>query len=253
LIGFASSGDQKGMAAMPIDPAALAQSIGALPPPDLRDGFVRALQQVTDAAKTLFGAQAAGLMLADAEGTLRWAAASDQHAQTIQAGQEQLAQGPCATAFAQHAPAAARDAASDPAYRELAGLLADVGVRAALSVPVEVDGGLIGTLDVYLAQPHDWDASEVAALQTYAGVVGNLLASAAAAQVQGRLAARLQTALDHRVLIEQAKGVVMAREGVDAQAAFERLRTRARSSRRTVVAVAREVLAERLDGSRPRP
>src|SRR5213596_1893601 len=38
-----------------------------------------------------------------------------------------------------------------------------------LSVPVQVGGGLVGTLDVYVADPRDWDDSAMAALETYAG------------------------------------------------------------------------------------
>jgi len=57
------------------------------------------------------------------------------------------------------------------------------------------------------------------------------------------LARQLQVALEHRVVIEQAKGALMARELVDAATAFERLRRVARSGQRTVAEVAREVLA----------
>ena len=66
---------------MPIDPTELANSIGALDP---ERGLARTLQQVTDGAKRLFRADAAGLMLIDQEGQLRWASASDQTAQTLE-------------------------------------------------------------------------------------------------------------------------------------------------------------------------
>jgi len=237
---------------MPIQPAALAASIGTLPSLDVEHGFARTLQQVVDAAKTLFHADAAGLMLADADGALRWASATDSAAQAIETGQEHLAQGPCQTAFTQQAPAALRDATLDLVYLELTAVLLAEGVRAGLSVPVEVEGGPIGTLDVYARAPRDWDASEVAALQTYAGLVGSLLASAAAAHVQGRLAGQLQTALEHRSVIERAKGLLMGRDGLDGSVAFERLRRSARSSRRTVPEIAREVLAQGQNGQRPR-
>jgi AmiR/NasT family two-component response regulator len=55
-------------------------------------------------------------------------------------------------------------------------------------------------------------------------------------------ATQLQTALDSRVLIEQAKGVLMASEKVDAQTAFNRLRRQARNTRRPLPEVAREVI-----------
>jgi GAF domain-containing protein len=180
-------------------------------------------------------------MLVDAEGALRWASASDQTAQSVEDGQERLAQGPCAVAFSQRLPAAIRNLQLEPDWQEFTQVLVSQGISAALSVPVELDGGVIGTLDIYARNPRDWDPSEVAALQAYAGLMGSLLMAAVTAQVKGRLADQLQAALEHRWLIEQAKGVIMGREEVDAQAAFERLRRAARSSTRRLADVAREV------------
>jgi GAF domain-containing protein len=180
-------------------------------------GLAPTLQQVTDGAKQLFRADGAGLMLVDAEGQLRWASASDQAAQTVEDEQERLAQGPCAVAFSQRLPAAIRDLRTEPDWQEFTQVLVSEGICAALSVPVELDGGVIGTLDSYARQARDWDPSEVAALQAYAGLVASLLMAAVAAQVKGRLADQLQAALAHRWLIEQAKGVIMGREELDAK------------------------------------
>ena len=228
---------------MPIDPSNLAKSIGALGSLDPQRGLAPALQQVTDAAKQLFRADGAGLMLVDAEGQLRWASASDQTAQTLEDSQERLAQGPCAVAFSQRLPAAIRDLQQEPDWQEFTPVLVSEGICAALSVPVELDGGVIGTLDIYTRNPRDWDPSEVAALQAYAGLVASLLSAAVTGQVKGRLADQLQAALAHRWLIEQAKGVLMGREELDAQAAFERLRGAARSSTRRLADVAKDVTA----------
>jgi GAF domain-containing protein len=228
---------------MPIDPTDLAKSIGALGTLDPERGLAPTLQQLTDAAKQLFRADAAGLMLIDAEGALRWASASDQTAQTVEDGQERLAQGPCAVAFSQRLPAAIRNLGLEPDWQEFTQVLVSEGVCAALSVPVELDGGVIGTLDIYAGTARDWDPSEVAALQAYAGLVASLLSAAVTAQVKGRLADQLQAALEHRWLIEQAKGVLMGREDLDAQTAFERLRGAARSSTRRLADVARDVTA----------
>jgi GAF domain-containing protein len=236
---------------MPIDPTELAKSIGALGCLDPERGLARTLQQVTDGAKQLFRADAAGLMLVDAEGQLRWASASDQTAQILEDEQERLAQGPCAVAFSQRLPAAIRDLQQEPDWQEFTQVLVSEGISAALSVPVELDGGVIGTLDIYTGGPRDWDPSEVAALQAYAGLVASLLMAATTAQVKGRLAEQLQAALEHRWLIEQAKGVIMGREQLDAQAAFERLRRAARSSTRRLADVAKEVTAgQRLPADR---
>jgi GAF domain-containing protein len=119
----------------------------------------------------------------------------------------------------------------------------EVQIRSGLSVPVELGGGPIGTLDVYAADPRGWDDTEVTALQAYAGVVASLLLAGAKAELSGALADQLQTALDSRGLIERAKGALMERERLDEQEAFTHLRRAARSSGRKLSQVAGEVAA----------
>ena len=72
--------------------------------------------------------------------------------------------------------------------------------------------------------------------------MASLVRAAAAARVKGKLAEQLQWALEHRILVEQAKGVLMEREGLSPTAAFERLRTTARSLGRPVGELASIVL-----------
>jgi GAF domain-containing protein len=227
---------------MPIDPAHLARSLGALDTVDLAQGLARTLQQVLRSAKTLLDADRAGLMLVDQAGALRWASASDRAVEAHEGDPDRLAQGPCTTAFAQRAPAAVPELSAEPGRPALAQVGIEDGNHGALSVPVQVGGGPVGTLDVHVTAPREWDDSETAALQTYAGLVASLLTAAVTARVRGRLADQLQGALKHRLLIEQAEAVLIDREGLDAQAAFEWLRTAARSSGCAVVEVAREVL-----------
>jgi GAF domain-containing protein len=227
---------------MPIEPAHLARSLGALDTVDVAQGLARTLQQVLRSAKTLLDADRAGLMLVDQAGALRWASASDRIAEAGEGDLDRLAQGPCTTAFAQRAPAAVPDLSAEPGRRTLAQVGVEDGNHAALSVPVQVGGGPVGTLDVHVTAPREWDDSQVAALQAYAGLVASLLAAAGTARVRGRLADQLQGALEHRLLIEQAEAVLITREGLDGQAAFEWLRTAARSAGCAVVEVAGEVL-----------
>ena len=216
---------------MRIEPAALATSIGSLTTLDVNQDFPEALQQVVDAAKLLFQADGAGLMLVGKEELLTWASASDAQAERAEAVQAELGAGPCMVAWRERSPVAVRDVEADPRWVEVAPALVAAQLRAALSVPVELAQGPIGTLEVYAAGPRDWNDSEVAALGAYAGVVASLLRAAAAATVKGELAEQLEWALQHRVLIEQAKGVLMEREGLSPAAAFARLRTTARTGR----------------------
>ena len=83
-------------------------------------------------------------------------------------------------------PAVMYDATLERRWGEITLTFVDVQIRSCLSVPVELGGGPIGSLDVYAADPRGWDQSEVSALQAYAGVVGSLLAAASKAERKGR-------------------------------------------------------------------
>jgi putative methionine-R-sulfoxide reductase with GAF domain len=217
---------------MPIDPGLLAKSIATLTDLDPERDLATTLEQAVVAAKQLFEVDAAGIMLADADGRLRWASASDPLAQTLEDNQETFAAGPCLQAFASGRPAVICDATLEPRWGEIILAFVELQIRSGLSVPVQLGGGPIGTLDVYAAAPGGWDATEVSALQTYAGLVATLLGTAAKAERSGRLATQLQVALDSRVLIEQVKSALVDRERLDGQQAFIDLRRAARSSRR---------------------
>jgi signal transduction protein with GAF and PtsI domain len=190
---------------MPIDSALLARSIAALTDLDPERDLASTLDQAVLAAKQLFMVEAVGIMLADNDGTLRSATASDQRAQTLEDSQERFAAGPCAQAFATGRPVVMRDANLEPRWGEVRHAFAEARIRSGLSVPVRLGGCPIGTLDVYAAAPGGWDETEVSALQAYAGVVATLLGAAARATVKSRLAEQLQAALDARAPAEPAR------------------------------------------------
>ena len=190
---------------MPIDSALLARSIAALTDRDPERDLASTLEQAVLAVKQLFMVDAAGIMLADNDGTLRSASASDERAQTLGDSKERLAAGPCAQAFATGRPAVMRDATLEPRWGEVTHAFAEARIRSGLSVPVRLGGRPIGTLDVYAAAPGGWDETEVSALQAYAGVVAALLGAAARATVKSRLAEQLQAALDASAPAEPAR------------------------------------------------
>lgn len=228
---------------MPIEQAMLAKSIGTLTDLHPEQDLAATLQEAVVAAKQLFDVDAAGIMLADMEGKLRWASASDQRAQTLEDNQELFAAGPCSVAFATGRPAVMHDATMERRWGEIALTFVEVQIRSGLSVPVELGGGPIGTLDLYAADPRGWDDTEIIAAQAYAGILASLLLAGAKAELSGALADQLQVALDSRGLIERAKGVLMERERLDDQEAFTHLRRAARSSGRKLSEVAGEVAA----------
>ena len=228
---------------MPIDPDALAKSVARLEGVDPVDtGLDAALELAVAETDELFEVDGAGLMLVDADGVLRSTTASDRPGGMLESLQEQFGEGPCVDAFLKDGPVLADDLAADPRWPSVGPLAAGHGVRAVLGVPIDLRDGPMGTLNVYAAHPRGWDDSEVAAIQAYTRVIASLLRSAVQAHVSGRAASQLQRALDSRSLIEQAKGVLMERRGLDQQAAFELLRSRARSTRRRLQDVARETV-----------
>jgi GAF domain-containing protein len=229
---------------MSIDPDALAKSVAHLEGVDPVDtGLDVALELAVSETDHVFEVDGAGLMLLSQDGTLRYTAASDEPGRMLESLQEQFGEGPCVDAFLDDAPVLAGDMSTDPRWPSVGPLAARHGVHAVLGVPIDLREGPVGTLNVYAARPHRWDQGDIAAIQAYTRVIASLLRTAVRAHVSGKAASQLQQALDHRSLIEQAKGVIMERRGVDQQAAFELLRGHARASRRRLDEVARQTVA----------
>ena len=235
---------------MPIDPDALAESVARLEGVDPVDaGLDDALQRAAEETDDLFPVDGAGIMLLSEGGVLRYVAASDEPGRMLETLHEHTGEGPCIDAFLDDRPVIAPDLAVDTRWPSVGPLAADHGIRAVLGVPIDLREGPVGTLNVYATKPHAFDEDDLGAIQAYARMIASLLRAAVRAHVEGRSAAQLQHALDHRVLIEQAKGVVMERRKLDERSAFELLRAHARSARIPLDEVARQVLrGERLTG-----
>jgi len=114
-----------------------------------------------------------------------------------------------------------------------------------LAAPVSLDGRPVGTCNALMRTPRDWHDGDHGAIHGYATVLGRLIGLAAEASTKGRLAEQLQYALDHRLVVEQAKGILIERKGLAPSEAFALLRRTARSSSRTLVDVAADVIAGR--------
>jgi GAF domain-containing protein len=224
-----------------IDPEALAASLRRLHDLD-NDDVLRALDQTIAACVDLFGVSGSGLMIIDEQHALRDAVASDGPGRVLEKVQSETGQGPCVDTFVHDTVVSTADIGTDSRWPASRALIAEHGVHAVLGVPVHVGGLAVGSLDVYLDRPHDWNDSEIAALLRYGQVVETTLRAAMVAHQAGELADQLQYALDHRVVIERAVGFLMARQGVGAVEAFNVLRRTARSRRRKVADVARELL-----------
>jgi len=228
-----------------VDRDAFAHSLGELRPglPDPGDVFAT-LQRVIDATRTVFQVDGASLALEHEDGSLRWVVLTDGAARLLEDAQRDLGEGPGLVAYADAAAVAVVDLATDRRFARLAAVVTQRGLRGVLAVPVAVAGRPVGALSVYATEPCPWSGIDVAALGAYAGVVAELLRADMALGARDAEVAELTQALTARVWVEQAKGALVATEGLDPAAASERLRARAGVSQRTVADVAREVVQD---------
>jgi len=228
-----------------VDGDGFAGSLGELrrARPDPGDLFAT-LQRVIEATRVVFQVDGASLALEHEDGSLRWVVVTDGAAGLLEDTQRERGEGPGLAAYADAVAVAVVELATDRRFERLAAVVTQLSVRGVLAVPVVVAGRPVGALSVYATQPCPWSAIDVAALGAYAGVVAELLRAGMALGARDAEVAELTQALTAGVWVEQAKGALMATEGLDSAAAGERLRARAGASQRTVADVAREVVQD---------
>jgi hypothetical protein len=202
------------------------------------------LQRVTEATRAVVRVDGAGLTLVGEDGRPRWVAVSDAAVELLEQVQLDFGEGPCVAAFAEDRVVAVEDLAAAPGWDRLAAVVAGLRVRGVLSAPVRLAGQPVGTLDVCATQPRGWAVEEVEAVAAFATLTAELVRTGLELAARELEVAQLREALANRVWVEQAKGVLAATEGVTPEAAFGQLRARARSSRRRVADLAREVVQE---------
>jgi GAF domain-containing protein len=218
----------------------------AVPEPEALRPGEEALDSVVRAALVaatrLFLVAGVALVLVDETGELHGAVAAGDLAQALEEAAPQLWSGPSLEVLAKGEAVRTSDLPGDGRWPALAGLPALAGVNSLLCVPVEGPAGPAGTLTAVRRPDRPWQAQEVESLLIYAGVVATLLRAATEAERTAQIIGQLQHALYHRVVIEQAKGILMEREQLDQAGAFDRLRKAARARRRRVSEVATEVV-----------
>jgi GAF domain-containing protein len=99
-----------------------------------------------------------------------------------------------------------------------------LGARSSVSIPLSAEGSNFGAMNLYARQPDAFDSEAVALAEIFASYAGQASQVAAAYFRHRDLADQLREAMRSRAVIEQAKGVLMARHKVTADAAFDLLR-----------------------------
>jgi len=126
-----------------------------------------------------------------------------------------------------------------PVYRPGA---IDVGMRAVASLPMTAGRETIGAVDAYSATVRRWDEATVFAGQVLADMATLYAVHARQSQDATTLAAALQTALDARMVVEQATGMIAQYDGSDVDAALVQWRSFARASQQPLYGVARRIV-----------
>jgi GAF domain-containing protein len=178
------------------------------------------------------------------DGDLTVATTNSEVGEATERLEVELAEGPCIEALRSGAVVIVPDLrASRERYPRFVPRALEAGVGSIHGLPLSGRGEMVGVLDIVHTEPLDLPAADIATVQMLSDVAVSYILSVRMQEESSRLASQLQRALDTRVVIEQAKGVLAERHGEPLTAAFERLRRHARSNHLTVRDVAARVLA----------
>jgi GAF domain-containing protein len=201
-----------------------------------------ALRRIVQCTHELFAVDGASLMLIDPDQLLRSVADSDERVGHLEELQIEHGEGPCIDAFDDKELVHAADLAAEKRWPSFSPEAVERGLRAVLASPIPYNQMAIGVVAVFSAKTHPWSPEGELALVAFTDLAALTIANTMQSEQRGELATQLQRALDARVLIEQAKGALVARDGVTPGEAFEQMRRRARAERRRVVEIAREIM-----------
>jgi GAF domain-containing protein len=194
----------------------------------------------------LFEVDAAGLMLADGRGTLRVVGSSNEQTRILELFEIQREEGPCSDCYRTGGIVVEEDiehCGRWPRFREEA---MAAGFRAVLAVPMRLRDEVVGALNLFRVRLGGLDEADREACRALADVATIALLQERALREARLMSEQLQRALNSRVIIEQAKGVLAGQAGVDMDTAFKALRNYARSNNLLLADVARDLAEGRL-------
>ena len=203
------------------------------------------LNVLTGRCVQLLDVSAAGLLLTDELGTLQVVAASTERTRLLELFQLQTDQGPCVDCFRTGLSVSVADLPMAGRWPRFAAAAAEVGFAAVHAVPMRLRKEVIGALNFFGTNPGALDDGKLRMGQALADVATIGLLQHRAIHRRDVLTEQLQTALNSRVTIEQAKGVLAERLHVDMDRAFEILRSHSRNHNRRLSELAQAIV----DGS----
>ena len=205
---------------------------------------VELLFLLADRCVEVLDVRAAGLMLVGPHGDLRVMASSSEVMRLLELFELQSQEGPCLDCFRTGQPVVNQKLSeSADLWPHFTPKAAAAGFHTVHALPMRLRGKIIGALNIFQDDPGGISGADLAAGQAFADVATIAILQHRASSEALVLNAQLDEALNSRVVIEQAKGMIAERAGQTMEQAFVRLRHRARSTNTLLTDVARDVIS----------
>jgi hypothetical protein len=202
-------------------------------------------QQLIDSSMLLLPIAAAGILIGDVHGDLHVLASSSEQTRLLELLQVQAGAGPCLQAYQTGAQVLVDDLRVDrqrwPAFAHRA---AEYDYRSVSALPLRLRNEHVGALNLFRYESGGLNAADLAVGQALADVATIGIMHQRIVTRAELIGQQLQTALNTRVVVEQAKGVIAERGGVDMDRAFAILRSYARRTNQRLADVARAVVEQ---------
>lgn len=214
--------------------------------PPAADHVIGQLRAVCGAAALALSASGVGLSVRATNGTYGMAAASDPDTERIEELQFTYGEGPCVDAFTTSRPVLVSDLAADAMRRwpVYAPAIHDAGVRAVFAFPLQIGAVRLGALDVFRTRTGPLSRTELGRAFTYADQIVTTLLDGQERATED--ADGLADAIDNRIELFQAQGMVMVQLGTSLAEALTRIRAHAFAQDRRLSDVAADIVARRL-------
>ncbi len=211
---------------------------------------VELLTRLADRCVDVLDVAAAGLMVAGTDGDLRVMASSSEAMRILELFELQSKEGPCLDCYRSGKPDVNEDLAlANGRWPLFADQALAAGFRSVHALPMRLRGTVIGALNLFRAGAGDMQSADVEAAQALADVATIAILQHRATLEAQVLNQQLRNALNSRIVIEQAKGMVAERANLDMEQAFSALRKHARNHNLRLVDVAEAVIGGSLTTS----
>jgi len=208
---------------------------------------IELLQTLVDACVDLFDVSAAGILLADGHGELDVVASTSEASRVVEIMQVDADEGPCLECYTSGRVVSVEEVGAGPLrWRHFEQVALEQGFRSVHAIPLRLRDRTIGALNLLRSTPGALNERDVRAAQALADVATIGVLHARSVEETSTIQSQLQEALDTRVVIEQAKGVLAHQHELSTEEAFVLLRGRARSTGTRLSTLARDVVARRV-------